>query len=33
LSEEEVEDITSRMKESAEDINSLLNTLKLPEEK
>lgn len=33
LSEEEVEDITSRMKESAEDINTLLNTLKLPEEK
>jgi sigma-B regulation protein RsbU (phosphoserine phosphatase) len=33
LSEEEVEDITSRMKESAEDINTLLNTLKFPEEK
>ena len=33
LSEEEIEDITGRMKESADDINTLLNTLKLPEKK
>ena len=33
LSEEEVEDITGRMKESAEDIKTLFNTLKRPEEK
>ena len=33
LSKEEVEDITGRMKESADDIKNLLDTLKLPEKK